>query len=159
MSIVMEILEGAWNTTLYYKGNRVNLFGVHRPRPKKKTTINNTISRLHKLELIKKENDTWHITEKGIQYLETIKKQFPIFESPFKSKAPKNLLVMFDIPEDRSAERDWLRNQLKRFDYILVQRSVWVGPSPLPPKFRDFVRKIKLDRCIKTFKLAKSYTK
>jgi len=31
MSLVMEILEGLWNTHLYHKGARVNLLGVPKP--------------------------------------------------------------------------------------------------------------------------------
>jgi CRISPR-associated endonuclease Cas2 len=158
MSLVLEILEGAWNTTLRYKGSRVNLFGVHRPNPYKKSTINNTVSRLHRLQLIQKEDGVWKITEKGKKFIEKDREQLPHFKSPFKYKAPKNFIVMFDISEDRNLERDWLRRQLKKFDYIMIQRSVWVGPSPLPDEFRNLVKKIKLDSCIKTFKLAKPYT-
>ncbi len=46
---------------------------------------------------------------------------------------------------------------LKKFGYIMIQKSVWVGPSPLPKEFKDYMKEIKLDKCIKTFKLEKSY--
>ena len=38
-----------------------------------------------------------------------------------------------------------------------VQKSTWVGPFPLPKEFKEYLKKIKLDKCIKTFKLAKPY--
>jgi DNA-binding transcriptional regulator PaaX len=66
---------------------------------------------------------------------------------------------MFDVPTERKPEREWLRWHLKKFDYVMIQKSVWVGPSPLPKDFKEYLEEIKLTKCIKTFKLAKSYTK
>ncbi|MCX6717161.1 MAG: hypothetical protein NTU76_00605 [Candidatus Taylorbacteria bacterium] len=40
----------------------------------------------------------------------------------------------------------------------MIQRSVWVGPSPLPKDFIDYVKSIGLRDKLKTFKLAKSYS-
>ena len=64
---------------------------------------------------------------------------------------------MFDIPVEKKGEREWFRWHLKKFGYIMIQHSVWVGPSPLPKEFLDYVKSIKLDKCIKTFKLEKPY--
>ena len=64
---------------------------------------------------------------------------------------------MFDIPESRQNERKWLRLHLKDFHYNMIQKSVWIGPSPLPQKFFNYLKEIKLDKCIKTFKLSKPF--
>jgi len=80
------------------------------------------------------------------------------FVSNFKKDAPKNLLLIYDIPEGKKKERDWFRRQLKNFDFIMIQRSVWVGPSPLPEDFLTYLKRIDLRKEFKTFKLAKSYT-
>ena len=79
------------------------------------------------------------------------------FTSDFKKDTPKNLLLMYDIPHGRKKERDWFRRQLKNFDFVMIQKSVWVGPSPLPPDFLTYVKGIGLKKEFKTFKLAKSY--
>lgn len=79
------------------------------------------------------------------------------FFSSFKKDAPKNLIVMYDIPHKLKKERDWFRRQLIKFGYIMIQKSVWVGPSPLPKEFLDYLKEIKIDGNFKTFKLAKSY--
>lgn len=84
-------------------------------------------------------------------------KYHPSFACDFDKGSPKNLLLIYDIPEDRKKERDWFRRQLKNFDFIMVQRSVWVGPSPLPTDFTDYLKQIGLQKEFKTFKLAKSY--
>src|SRR3989344_8890700 len=79
------------------------------------------------------------------------------FECCFDQKSPKNLIVMYDIPHLQKKERDWFRRQLINFEYIMIQKSVWVGPSPLPKDFLVYLKQIKIGDKFKTFKLAKSY--
>jgi len=79
------------------------------------------------------------------------------FSSPFKENSSKNLIVMYDIPHLQKKERDWFRRQLIKFGYIMIQKSVWVGPSPLPKDFLGYLKEIKIGDKFKTFKLAKSY--
>lgn len=64
---------------------------------------------------------------------------------------------MYDIPDLKKKERDWFRRHLIKFNYIMIQRSVWVGPSPLPKEFLNYLKEIKIGNNLKTFKLAKSY--
>lgn len=85
--------------------------------------------------------------------------QYRYFNYNFKNTAPKNLVVIYDIPERQKKERDWFRRHLKRFDYIMIQRSIWVGPSPLPKDFLAYVRSLGLLNKFKTLKLAKPYSK
>src|SRR3990167_6294505 len=66
------------------------------------------------------------------------------FRSPFEKASPRNLIVMYDIPHEKKKERDWFRRQLKSFNYIMIQKSVWVGPSPLPKEFVEYVKSIDL---------------
>lgn len=80
------------------------------------------------------------------------------FVSPFKKDSPKILLIMYDIPTEKKKERDWFRRHLKKFNYIMIQQSVWVGPFPLPKEFIEYVESIGLKKQLKTFKLAKEYT-
>ena len=118
--------------TFYYKGMRVNAFGLPTTGSSQKTRI--------KKDHRKKK--FYHLT----------------FKSEFKKDAPKNLIVMYDIPHTKKKERDWFRRQLKNFDYVMIQKSVWVGPSPLPKEFMDYIKIIGLKDKLKTFKLAKSYS-
>ena len=161
MSLVMEILEGLWNTHVYSHGMRVNLLGIPRPwkhsRQHSKKSIHNTIYRLHKKGLIDIKSGRWIINKAGKEYFENKNRLSIKFSSPFKLNSPKNLLLMFDIPEPKRSERNWLRSHLQIFQYIMVQKSVWVGPSPLPSKFIAHTKKIGLDSYIKTFKLSRPY--
>ena len=64
---------------------------------------------------------------------------------------------MYDIPHNLKKERDWLRRHLIKFGYVMIQKSVWVGPSPLPKEFIRYLKEIKIESNLKTFKLAKPY--
>ena len=81
------------------------------------------------------------------------------FSSVLGKEAPKNLVVMYDIPSDKKKEREWFRRHLRRFNFEMIQKSVWVGPSPLPEDFLDYVKSIDLKDKLKTFKLAKPYNR
>lgn len=115
--------------SLRYKGMRVNAFGL--PISQEYKSIGNLKYRPKR------------------EYLRS-------FSIVIKKDTPKNLLVIYDIPEGKKKERDWFRRQLKNFDFIMIQRSVWIGP-PLAKNFLDYVKRIGLHSNFKTFKLAKSY--
>ncbi len=118
--------------TPYYKGIKVNLLGL-------------PIIDSNKSDRVKKKNRKRNFYNIS-------------FVSEFSKSAPKNLLLIYDIPEEMKKDRDWFRRQLKNFNFIMVQRSVWVGPSPLPKEFLDYLKEIKISDNFKTFKLAKPYT-
>ena len=117
-------------SNFYYKGVKVNAFGL---------PVWTDKSRVKKKD---RQRKFYHIA----------------FPSPFNKHSPKNLIVMYDVTEQKKKERDWFRRQLKNFSYIMIQRSVWVGPSPLPREFLDYIKAIGLQGHLKTFKLAKNYT-
>jgi hypothetical protein len=85
--------------------------------------------------------------------------QYPCFVHNFKNGSPRNMVVMYDIPKDKRKERNWFRRHLQKFDYIMIQKSVWVGPSPLPKDFLKYVKLIGLSNKLVTLKLAKPYSK
>ena len=155
--MVSEILRTLWNTSLPYKGIRVNLFGIPQFKNKPDNTIRSTLSHMKHEGLIENHDHCWHITQGGKKYVRRKMDSLEQFPNIFKKDAPRNLIVMFDVPETQKAEREWLRWHLKKFNYIMIQRSVWVGPSPLPKEFMEYLKKIKLKSTIKTFRLAKPY--
>ncbi len=125
---------GGMGKYLKYKGVTVNHFGIPIFSSDKKSAI--------------------RVGEKGRRYF-----QYPCFIHNYKNTAPKDLIVMYDMPKDKKKEREWFRRHLQRFDYIMVQKSVWVGPSPLPKDFLNYVKKIGLSDQLRTLKLAKPYSK
>jgi hypothetical protein len=119
---------------LKYKGVTVNTFGIPVFRSGKKNVLKQKQS--------------------GRKYY-----QYPSFIHNYSTASPRNLVVMYDFPKDKIKERNWFRRQLQKFDYIMIQKSVWVGPSPLPGDFLSYVRSIGLSNRLVTLKLAKPYSK
>ena len=157
MTLIYDILKAINNTSLSYKGIRVNILGIPKLKNRSYESIRSMISYIKKNNLMTQSDKGWHLTPAGKNYMKKKEDSLQQFECNFTQEAPKNLIVMFDIPETKKAEREWLRWHLKKFNYEMIQKSVWVGPSPLPKEFMDYIEKIKLKNTIKTFKLAKSY--
>lgn len=57
-------------------------------------------------------------------------------------------LVTFDIPEEDRIKRAWLRMQLVAHRYIFLQKSVWVGKTPLSPEFIRGIKDRGLGQCV-----------
>ncbi len=143
---------------LKYKGVRVGFLGLPDFKYYKYQTLANSCHKLQRRGYIKKgKMSDYFITYKGVEFLEEEKGELIKFETNFNQSTPKTLLVIYDIPENKKKERDWFRYHLKKFHFILVQKSVWVGPAPLPKEFVDYVKEIKLGDSFKTFKLSKGY--
>lgn len=136
---------------------RVNAFGIPKIGGHSYGSVKSSLSRMKERGLIEKCEEYWYVTPLGKKYVQRKFESLAQFVNTFPKGAPKNLIVMFDIPETKKAEREWFRWQLKKFNYQMIQKSVWVGPSPLPKKFMAYVEKIKLKSAIKTFRLARPY--
>lgn len=157
MSIKNEILEILITPKYYYKGVPVNAFFLPAFGNYKKESVRNTFYNLKKDGYIEKSGGYFVINKNGKEFLnKKAKKQLKNFK-PIENNSPKNLLLLYDIPEDKKQERDWFRRTLVKFGFIMIQRSVWVGPSPLPKEFLDYTKEIKIKDTIRTFKLERGY--
>lgn len=157
MSINEKILNLLNTKTSNYKGVPINCFGLPIFKEYNKQSIRNSFSKLHSKKLIEYHGSYIKITRDGEKYLKRKSTFLESFKSNFKDNQKKNLLVLFDIQETRKIEREWFRRHLIKFGYIMIQKSVWVGPSPFPKEFIEYVKKIKLQESIKTFKLENGY--
>ena len=83
--------------------------------------------------------------------------EYKHFDYNFPITALKDTIVMFDLPSAKRSERDWFRYQLKGFNYSLIQKGVWVGPSPLPKEFVSYAESIGFLNKLKILKLARPY--
>lgn len=140
-----------------YKELRKALFGykTHNEDVIQLQRIRKCMSRMKKKGYVKKEGSVWLLTGAGRNYLTSYKPAFEYFNSPFKETDLKKMLVVFDIPEREKRKRAWLRRQLKIFNYEMVQRSVWLGPYPLPSEFNTYLRKLAIKNYIQWFKILK----
>ncbi len=162
MTIEIKVLEylSQSKRSIRSKGLRLNLMGLPDFKYYKYQSLANSFSGLSKKGLVKKMPDgEYVITQKGRSFLENKRDVLKNLETDKKENSPKDLLIIYDIEESRRNERDWLRRNLKKFHFVMIQRSVWVGPSPLPKEFLDYLKEMKLQKNLKIFKLARGYSK
>ncbi|MFA6515403.1 MAG: CRISPR-associated endonuclease Cas2 [Candidatus Paceibacterota bacterium] len=157
MTIKQELLK-LYNTKIgQYKGLDINIFGLPVFKNKKSESIKNAYYSLCNEGYLTTGDKNTILTNKGRALLKNNILKDKIFNFSFPDNSPKDLLLMYDISEDKKPEREWFRRHLYKFGYIMIQRSVWVGPSPLPKEFTDYLKKIGLKESLKTFKLEKGY--
>ena len=113
MSLVFDILKELWDQELNYKGVRVNLFGVPTFLYKNKRSVHTSLYRLERGGYIKRKGESWGITDAGREYVSQKQSLLKEFDSPFKKDDKRDLLILFDIPEQMKHKREWLRTQLK----------------------------------------------
>lgn len=162
MSVEKKILQylsdNKGRHIIKYKGMRVGFLGLPDFKYYKYQTLANRCSELKNRGYIKEINGDYFITYKGEEFLsKNTRDYFRKFESDKTDKDPKDLLLLYDIPEDKKAQREWFRKELRKFYFIMIQRSVWVGPSPLPKEFTQYLKSVGLKDTIKTFKLERGF--
>ena len=119
-----------------------------------KPSVSVALSRLRKKGYLKKGTVGWSITKKGEE--RNMRKELRRhLSSPLPKISPKNTVIAFDIPVTKSGLRDWLRWQLKIFNYEMLQQSLWFGPGPLPQEFLRRLEDLNIRENIKIFSVKK----
>ena len=113
------------------------------------------LSRLKKNGVLKNENGQWSATSEGKVLLnekepEKIQKFFSSKTFQANRAKSKKLIVIFDIPEKRKRYREWLRMELIGFGFIMIQKSVWLGPG-LPEEFVKYLEEERLMKHLRFF--------
>lgn len=119
---------------------------------------------LKKQGFIEKKTDNgkksfWKLTSKGLRYFKNLKHKQPLLSLKLET-AKKDYLkvIVFDIPEKRKKERNWLRQTLANFDFSMLQKSVWIGETQLPEDFFQSLKELDLLPCIHIFAVIKEKT-
>jgi len=104
-------------------------------------SLRTVIWRLKQKGLLQQKSGQLSITELGREIIETSKNQ--------KKWDGKWRMVFFDIPENRRKQRDWLRGQLKKQEFRMVQQSVFLGKNPLDQKTFERMNELGLGVCLR----------
>lgn len=145
---ILAFLMSSRNTATFKRLMREeSLLGV------KEEGLSTTLSRLHKKQYVSKGALGWSITARGRREIARLGSQY--ITCPFGIHDAKNTLLAFDIPENNRKARSWLRNQLKIFNYSMLQQSLWLGPGPLPRDFLIRLRDLGLAENVKIFTVKK----
>lgn len=143
-----------------YKLMRKRLREMEIPRPEKtdyrklkEQTLRTTLSRLKKRGLTENRNGIWTITKKGREFFKNkLISKIPHFGHLKTKNKKKEMVIVFDIPEIRRRQRNWLRIELVALGFIPLQKSVWLGPAPLPKEFIEYLSETNLLSYLKFFK-------
>lgn len=147
--LLIATIGSARSTKLFYSILRERQF-----KRFKKESIEVGISRLHKKGYLKNSPRGWSLSHQGEKYARNTY-LLSYLPSPFLKNTPATRIISFDIPERDRTIRNWLRNQIKIFDYKMLQQSLWVGPGPLPDKFLERLRELNIRKKVKIFTITK----
>lgn len=103
-----------------------------------------TLHRLQEKGLIEKKKNKFHLSNLGLKLLRKTKEQTRQQEWDNKWR-----IIMFDIPESRRNERNWLRATLINNGYKQLQKSVFIGKYPLKRELYKEIEAKKLEDYIK----------
>ncbi|MEK7115263.1 MAG: hypothetical protein AAB847_02805 [Patescibacteria group bacterium] len=117
----------------------------------KEKTFRNTLYRLRRNQMIKKEDVFWQITKKGADAIKNLVAR-PSY-SGLKKNPKQNLIIVFDIPTSHEKKRDFLRTELIALDFSPLQKSVWTGHGPIPPEFVKYLSDLKILDFINIFEI------
>jgi len=135
-----------------YKHIRIDL--------KSKVAFSKLLSKLKKENLITKANGKIAITRDGKNYLQSRYKK-PSMQKQYETEGvgeDEIVLVAFDIPEKYRNKRDWIRFHLQRFNFKVLQKSVWWGTTGLPKEFLKDMKKYKMLSYVHIFSVKKKGT-
>lgn len=111
----------------------------------KENSARTILWRLQKKGLVKKTKKQYQLTFQGFKIIKDIKTSDGI-ETLWDGKWR---MIMFDIPEKKRKERDWLRYQLLYLDYQPIQKSVFIGKQPIKEDTWNDIAERNLSKCIR----------
>ena len=118
-----------------------------------KAAFHQKIYRLRKKGIIETKDDYIFVRRKNL--LAFLAKRNSFIKDFCPDKTQK-VLVSFDIPEIKRKTRDWLRNQMKYWDFQMIHKSLWLGYGPLPKEFYDRLKYLNIRSDIRIFRIKKS---
>src|SRR3989338_5484724 len=121
---------------------------IQKRRMLSKQVFNNNLYRLKKKGILDFDFNKDVVINKNSLMLHT-------FFTKIKERPTGNMkvMVLFDIPEKKRKTRNWLRSQLKLWDFEMLQQSVWLGKGPLLKEFTVRLRLLDVHKGVKIFKI------
>ncbi|OHA14443.1 MAG: CRISPR-associated endonuclease Cas2 [Candidatus Sungbacteria bacterium RIFCSPLOWO2_12_FULL_41_11] len=137
-----------------------NLLGAESSYKFSKPTFSAILTQLREEGFVKRKNtrkkSEWHITSKGLKHLQ-FKKVFNANAIMVKKDGIARI-VCFDIPERERKKRRWIREELLSLGYQPLQKSVWLGFSPISEDFFKDLELLSLRSYIHIFSVDKKGT-
>ncbi|OGY60063.1 MAG: CRISPR-associated endonuclease Cas2 [Candidatus Colwellbacteria bacterium RIFCSPLOWO2_01_FULL_48_10] len=128
------------------------------PDAKERNRVRAVIYKLKNEGCLQAIDQEWKVTKLG---LEKFKKLLAVSSNRLPDanyeivKAGEVTIIIFDIPEDSSHKRQWLRSALKNLKFFMLQRSVWVGRVRIPAEFLEDIKNLNLQDYVQIISLDK----
>src|SRR3989338_443627 len=121
---------------------------ICKKRELNKQLFNNNLHRLRKKGILN------YSSKKDIVINKSALRAHTLF-SKIKAKptGDTKVMILFDIPEKKRKTRNWLRLQLRLWNFEMLQQSVWLGKGPLPKEFTARLRSFDVNECVKIFNI------
>ena len=117
----------------------------------KRKNLEETFRRAQKRGLVEVGVKKAKLTKLGQQMVE------PYVAKKFKDSG--QMMIIFDIPETKSAERGQLRWLLRKWQFRQVQKSVWVTSYNHTKTVQAAVKELGLGGCVRLYECALLYPK
>lgn len=122
---------------------------------KQERALRVALSRLKKKGLIKDDKHLWQLTAEGLRKIASYAMRKKMNQTKTKP-SKRQMIIAFDIPEDKRKSRYWLRIELVSRGFKMLQKSVWLGPAPLPKEMLDQLKNMDIIPHLKFFEVKES---
>lgn len=151
LDCLIAFLLSARSTKIYRKilWSRINA----RQKSLNIGAFNQHIYRLRKNGILESKDGRIYVHRENL--LKFSIKNNSIMKNVFPIKTEK-VLISFDVPEKKKKNRDWLRNQIKYWDFKMIHKSLWLGYGSLPHEFNDRLRQLGIYENVRVFRIRKA---
>ena len=108
-----------------------NMLGLDDGYVFEKSNFSKVLNRLSKEGLVvrsgSKKKAIWSVTFQGKKFLKN--------EFAYPKSDGRQRIFIFDIPEKDRKKRRWVRSELLAHGYEQLQKSVWIGDTPIAEDF------------------------
>ena len=110
-----------------------------------KNTIRKNLERLIAQGIVCKKKKKFFLSKEGRKLFEYIGLRRKTLDKKWDKKYR---LVIFDIPEKKRADREWLREELYLLEYVQLQKSVFISKHALPEDIIFEIQKRKMNKFV-----------
>ncbi|MFA5000977.1 MAG: hypothetical protein WC531_01975 [Candidatus Paceibacterota bacterium] len=141
---------------LYLEENLSQASEKRKLEAQRERSLRVTLSKLKKKGLVGNDNHLWKLTAEGLRKMASYKMTKKQNRKQTENKNIRQMIIAFDIPEEKRKNRYWLRVELVSLGFKMLQKSVWLGPAPLPKELLDHLKNIDILPYLKFFEVKKS---
>ena len=114
----------------------------------KESTLKAAYRRAQEQEFVKRHENIVALTARGRRKV-----------APFTAEDLEDgkLMVIFDIPEDQRSKRRQLRQILKEWQFVPVQKSVWLTGKDYKDELVELIKELRINQYVKLYECIRKF--